>query len=78
MSLIFWYLTFLNVLSKTSKVSENSVASGSESLDMKESIWSGTLFKLLSRPTCFSAMGVFAIVRIAGWESAISVLSSIK
>ena len=39
----------IDVLSKTSKVSQNSVASGSVSLDMKESIWSGTLLKLFSR-----------------------------
>ena len=43
MFLIFWYLTFFNVLSKTSKVSENSVASGSVSLDMEQSIWSGKI-----------------------------------
>ena len=56
MSLIFWYLSFLNVLSKTSKVSGNSAASGSVSLDMKESIWSGTVFKLSSRFAFFQLL----------------------
>ena len=67
MSLIFWYLVFLY---------EKSVASGSVSLNMKESIWSGTLFKELSVFTFFSTIWVFVIVRIGVWESVTSVLSS--
>ena len=49
MSLIFWYLIFLYALPKTSNIFENSVASGSVSLDIKESIWCGTPFKGLAR-----------------------------
>ena len=62
---VFDFLVF-NIFVHCQNLSENSVASGSVSLDMKKSIWYGTLFKGLSRFTIFSAIGVFVIVRIGG------------